>query len=102
MPKPACSRPRAPAEAMGRTFSIGSSASPRFFRIRLTARPRSAAVSASVPSKSKRTALAGIFAAAEQVIHIAVVAQAVHLGDRVVGHALELDRLEAGVAAPAR
>src|ERR671914_379411 len=51
---------------------------------RLTAAARSAAVSASVPSKSKSTAQLGIARAAHQVVHVAVGAQAVAPGERVV------------------
>src|SRR6185295_18781780 len=109
IPKPACSKPRAPEDAIGRTFSMGNSASPRFCRIRLTARPRSAAVSASVPSKSNNTArvppgtaLARILGTAERVVDGAVLAQPVFAAERVVRHALQFDRFQAGFAAPAR
>src|SRR5262245_60323013 len=99
MPRPAPIRPRAPAEACGRSSSSGISANPFAARKRLSARDRSAAVSASVPSKSNRTALAGT---AEGIVDVAILAQAVLLRERVVGHALEFHRLEPGVAAPAR
>src|SRR5262245_46205778 len=102
MPKPATISPRAPAEAYWRSFSSGISGLPRAVRRRFSARTRSAAVSASVPSKSKRTALLRIVRAAKSVVDVAVLAQAVLLRERVVGHALELERLEAGVAAPVR
>ena len=44
-------------------------------RMRFTAAARSGAVSASVPSKSKRTARLGITRAAQQVVHVAVGAE---------------------------
>src|SRR5262245_50472666 len=99
MPKPATISPRAPAEAYWRSPATGISGMPRAARRRLSARTRSAAVSARVPSKSKRTALLRIFGAAEGVVDVAVLAQAVLLGERVVGHAPELDRAQARVAA---
>src|SRR5262245_59721682 len=102
MPKPATISPRAPAEAYWRSSWSGISAMPRAARRRLSARTRSAAVSASVPSKSNRTALLGIVGAAQRVIDVAVRAEAVFLRDRVVGHALELERPQPRVAAPAR
>src|SRR6185436_1062749 len=102
MPSPASSRPRAPEEAYGRRFSSGMSARPRATRRQLSARDRSAAVSASVPSKSKSTALVVIPDAAERIVDAAVFAQAVLVRHRVVGHALEFDRLQPRIAAPAR
>src|SRR5262245_57904641 len=102
MLNPATISPRAPAEAKGRSFSSGTSGRPRTVRMRLTAATRSAAVSASVPSKSKRMALLGIFCAADRVVDVAILAQPVLLRDRVVGHALELEHAQAGVPAPAR
>src|SRR5262245_13410042 len=108
MPMPAPSRPRAPAEACGRSCSIGTGARPRSARTQLSARDRSAAVSARVPSKSKSTAVApwnaasAIFRAAEQVVHVAIIAETVFPRERVVGHALQLQRPQARVAAPAR
>src|SRR6185312_3576029 len=54
-PKP--KRPRAPAEASVRISSNGRGGNPRAMRCRFRAYPRSGAVSASVPSRSKRMAL---------------------------------------------
>src|SRR4249920_1201035 len=99
MPRPAPINPRAPAEACGRNFSSGRSARPRALRRRFSARARSAAVSARVPSKSKRTAL---LCTAERVVDVAVFAKAVLIRDWVVRHALQFERLESRVAAPAR
>src|SRR6185503_7799216 len=101
MPRPASSRPRAPEEAWGRNFSSGRSARLRAARRRLSARDRSAAVSASVPSKSKRTA-SSILGATQRVGHVTILAKAVLIRYGVVGHALEFDGLQPCVAAPAR
>src|SRR5260221_13342988 len=99
MPSPAPISPRAPEEAWGRSSCSGRSARPGAARRRFSARDRSAAVSASVPSKSKRTALAGT---AERVVDVAVVAKAVLIAERVIGHALQFERIEPRLAAPAR
>src|SRR5881628_3297265 len=102
MPKAACTRPRAPAEAKGRSRSIGSGSSPCSTSMRFTAVARSGAVSASVPSKSNSTARLGIARAAQEVVHVAVAPQAVALRERVVAHADELFRAQAARTAPAR
>src|SRR4051812_17708965 len=57
MPKPTPSSPRAPCEVTGRVASSGTAARPRAERIALSAYERSGAVSANVPSRSKRIAL---------------------------------------------
>src|SRR5512145_3159171 len=102
MPKAACTRPRAPAEAKGRSRSIGKAAWPCSTRMRFTAAARSGAVSASVPSKSNSTAWLGIAGAAQEVVDVAVRAELVAPRERVVRHADELLGREAGRAAPAR
>src|SRR5687767_2422966 len=90
MPKAACTRPRAPAEANGRRRSIGSGSWPCSVSMRFTAAARSGAVSASVPSKSNRTARLDIAAAAQKIVDVAVAPEPIALADRVVGHADEL------------
>src|SRR5690348_6823540 len=57
MLNPRPNRPRAPAEASVRMSSNGRGENPRAMRCRFRAYPRSGAVSASVPSRSKRMAL---------------------------------------------
>src|SRR5688572_30511081 len=101
MSKAAQIMPRAPLETWGRSRSGGTDARPRFSRIRFTVRARSGAVSASVPSRSKRTACSRMSATAgaHQVIHVHVTPQRIHLGERIVGHAGEVRDLEAGGAA---
>src|SRR5262245_59461015 len=93
--------PRAPIDANGLTASTESGAMPFSARRWLSAAPRSAAVSASVPSKSNSAACL-VTRAAHQVVDVAVAPQAVLLADRVVGHADQLFGAQTGVAAPAR
>src|SRR5690348_5143400 len=101
MPKPMRSRPRAPIEAYGRTSAGASGARPRFSRMLFSAAARSGAVSASVPSKSKRTARK-LEHAAHQVVHIGIRPEAVLPRERVVGHAQHLFRTQPGLAREAR
>src|SRR5712671_3636335 len=75
----------------------------------LTAAPRSGAVSASVPSKSNRTArraaprsLSLLTNASQQVVDVAVRPERITLRDRVVGHADQLVGPQPGGAPPAR
>src|SRR3954470_13607345 len=93
------SMPRAPIEAYGRTAAAESEAMPRSVRMRLTAAARSGAVSASVPSKSNSTARL-VTNAAQEVVHVAIAPETVLPGKRVVGHADQLGRAQAGFAAP--
>src|SRR5688572_32618852 len=82
--------PRAPIEAKACTSSACSAVKPRAMRSRFSAATRSGALSASVPSKSKRTARLGVTHAAQEIDDVAVAAQAIALRERVVGHADEL------------
>src|SRR5678815_4302911 len=92
--------PRAPFETCGRTTSSATGASLRLPRMMFTVRAMSGAVSASVPSRSKRTA--STTARSQQVIHVHVPTQRIDLRERVVRHAGEVEDLEPGVAACAR
>ena len=58
-PCPTRSRPRAPCDDEERSVSSATGSSPRSRRTRLSAAPRSGAVSASVPSRSNSTASTG-------------------------------------------
>ena len=89
MPKPAPSRPRAPSEVTGRVSASGTGGRPRAVRMRLTAWPRSGAVSAKVPSRSNSTArIIGLSApACKDVIDAGIRFERVGPGERVVGHA---------------
>src|SRR5690606_39513685 len=81
-------------------FSSGRSASPRRRRNTLAAAPRSGAVSASVPSKSKRTSLVirrRLLAGREQIVHRGIGGQGIDLGDRVVFHAGKGVAVQAGL-----
>src|SRR5258706_1497881 len=92
--------PRAPFETWGRTRSRATGARPRRLRIAFTVRAMSGAVSASVPSRSKSTA--STTARAQQVVHVHVATQRVHLRERVVGHARAIEDRKVLVAAVAR
>src|SRR5882724_12810013 len=94
-------RPRAPLEACARSVSMDRGARLRSARIRFSARPRSGAVSAKVPSRSNSTArtpfsltAASPAHAVHQVVDAGVAAERVDLGERVVGHADDLAHLE--------
>src|SRR5260221_7716883 len=102
MPKPACTRPRAPAEANGLSFSIASGCRPCSTRSRFTAAARSGAVSAKVPSRSNSTARSKLTHASQEVVDAAVRAKPVLRGNRGVGHAEHLVDAKAARAAPAR
>src|SRR5471030_1043703 len=91
--------PRAPCETWGRTFSRVTGARPRFFSIKFPVCARSGAVSASVPSRSKRTA--SITAGSEEIVHVHVTAQRIGLREGIVGHAGEVgDGEPRGAAGP--
>src|SRR5947208_3047807 len=109
MPRPACTSPRAPADAKGRTRSTATGSRPWSVRMRFTAAARSGAVSANVPSRSKSTArqeaarpLSAVTGAAQQVVDVAILLEPVDLGDGVVGHAEELLGAQPALPAPAR
>src|SRR5258705_2651979 len=105
MPKLAASMPRAPAEAKGRRRSTGIGWRPCSMRSRLTAAARSGAVSANVPSRSNKTArpvLLRLTNASQQIVDVAIWAEAVALSDRVVGHADQLVGPQPARAAIAR
>src|SRR4051812_40514301 len=92
--------PRAPRETNGRTVSMGTGSSLRARRIMFTVRAMSGAVSASVPSRSKRTAESrSPTARPHDVVHVHVAAQRIHAGKRLVRHAGEVGDFEAGSAA---
>src|SRR5471032_1383535 len=91
--------PRAPFETWGRTVSRATGARPRFSSIKFTVCARSGAVSARVPSRSKRTA--SITAGPEEIVHVHVAAQRIGLRERIVGHAGEVgDGEPRGAAGP--
>src|SRR5574337_1021565 len=104
MPYP--SRPRAPADACGRSDSTATGAMPRCSRIVLTACARSPAESASVPSRSNSTtetasrcALGAIAARAperSEIVDRGVAVETIAPRQRVVDEARHLDRIEAG------
>src|SRR3979490_140771 len=105
MPIAPRSMPRAPCEANGRKAARGSGGNARSARTRFKALPRSGAVSASVPSRSKRTASTGngagfiaLFMAAEggDVVHCRVRSEPVDACERVIGHARDRIDLHAG------
>src|SRR3569833_1272937 len=103
--KPRPSWPRAPCEACGRMTSSASGGSPWRARCRLSAWPRSGAVSTRVPSRSNRTArMFSSFTALlpparrHQVVDVGVGFQLVDLGQRVVGHAEQFLGVEPGFA----
>src|SRR5687767_4012243 len=90
MSKPMRNSPRAPVDVTGRVSSTDTGGRPRAARMALTARARSGAVSAKVPSRSKRTA--SIISARE-----GVVAHAGHAGHGQRGlaaHCADLGGLE--------
>src|SRR5512143_375759 len=103
--KPTPSRPRAPCEACGRTSSSLSGGRPWRARCRLSAWPRSGAVSTRLPSRSNRTArMFSSFTVSippsrrHQVVDVGIGFQLVDLGQRVVGQADELLGVESGFA----
>src|SRR5258707_10894799 len=100
--------PRAPIDAYGLTASTPRGAMPFCERRWLSAAPRSAAESASVPSKSNRTARRTAAAcplpftnASKEVVDVAVRAEPVLPRERVVVHAEHLVGAQAARAAPA-
>src|ERR1700676_3634969 len=102
--------PRLPSDACGRSVESGSGGSLRSARTRLSAAARSAAVSASVPSRSNSTARTGkargrfgarsleVAAKGRKVVDRGVGFEPVAAGERVIGHALEVIGVKAGLA----
>src|SRR5205085_807771 len=97
MSKAAQIMPRAPLDTCGRTTSSATGASLRLLRMMFTVRAMSGAVSASVPSRSKSTA--STTSRSQQVVHVHVAAQGIDLGERVVGHAGQIEYLQSRIAA---
>src|SRR6267142_2959120 len=108
-PKPVLMSPRAPLEACARRVSIGRGSRCRSARMRFSARPRSGAVSAKVPSRSNRTTrtpfsftAASPAHAVDQVVDRGIGAERVDAAERVVAHADDFAYLEPCPAAMAR
>src|SRR5690242_3079214 len=97
MPKAATIMPRAPWETCGRTFSMATAFFPRLASMVFTVSAMSGAVSARVPSRSKRTASSTH--GPQQVVHVHVPSQRIHFREGIVGYAGEVGDLEAGFAA---
>src|SRR5690606_33909775 len=93
--------PRAPDEVCERSSESGSSGRSCSARSRLVARARSGAVSASVPSRSRRTASIIAANCVNEVIDVGVAAERIVFGERVVVHAGEFSDVQAGFAAGA-